>query len=47
MGLGFYSTMFMFVAFGIVAIIVGIIGVGIVIYYKKTGKELPKLKKLE
>ena len=45
LGLGFYSSVFMFVAFGIVALIVGIIGIGVLAYFKKTGKELPKLKK--
>lgn len=47
LGLGFYSSVFMFVAFGIVALIVGIIGIGILVYFKITGKELPKLKKPE
>jgi len=47
LGLGFYSSVFMFVAFGIVALIVGIIGIGVLFYFKITGKELPKLKKPE
>ena len=45
LGLGFYSTFFMLVAFGIVAIILGIILIGVLAYYKIKGKELPKLKK--
>jgi hypothetical protein len=47
LGLGFYSSVFMSVAFGIVALIVGIIGIGALAYFKITGKELPKLKKQE
>jgi hypothetical protein len=37
----------MFVAFGIVALIAGIIVIGLVAYSKIKGKELPKLKKPE
>lgn len=47
LGLGFYSSVFMFVAFGIISLIVGIIGIGALAYYKIKGKELPKLKKPE
>lgn len=47
LGLGFYSSVFVFVAFGIIVLIVGIIGIGALAYYKITGKELPKLKKPE
>ncbi len=47
LGLGFYSSVFMFIAFGIISLIVGIIGIGALAYFKIKGKELPKLKKPE